>query len=276
MVSRRLFIAGIGAGLASRLARRRLQAPVLRIGYFKGTRAAPADWELGARLGVDEARRSAALFGGTLDLVSLEDASRLAGAHALIGDDNVGRFHVLARTLDHSGVLLMNVALPQDDLRGAACGSSVFHVAASEAMCRDAIRALGRGDDVDVWESHLERFGADTLNRRFTARFGRPMTSKAWASWFSVKVLWETALAIGSADPRVIGRHLAGETTEFDGHKGRPLSFRFWDHQLRQPLYVRSGVTVVEVPASSEGASTRAALDGLGTSAENTTCRLAR
>jgi hypothetical protein len=38
-------------------------------------------------------------------------------------------------------------------------------------------------------------------------------------------------------------------TTQFDGHKGAPLSFRSWDHQLRQPLYaVARDSVIAELP----------------------------
>jgi hypothetical protein len=31
--------------------------------------------------------------------------------------------------------------------------------------------------------------------------------------------------------------HLIADDTQFDGHKGAPLSFRASDHQLREPVY---------------------------------------
>ena len=119
------------------------------------------------------------------------------------------------------------------------------------------------------------RFGADTLNDRFRKRFGESMTSVAWTSWFAVKVLWEASLRMKSADAKQIAEYLTRDTTQFDGHKGRPLSFRPWDHQLRQFLYANVAGRPVDVPRSPLPETTsREFLDKLGATAATTTCHL--
>src|SRR5262249_14751921 len=125
------------------------------------------------------------------------------------------------------------------------------------------------------WDASLTRFGADTLNQRFERRFGSAMSEHAWTAWFAIKVLWESSVRLRSVDAHDIARHLSGDSTQFDGHKGRPLSFRKWDHQLRQPIYVRDASRLSETPAAtSVGESSRDVLDRLGTSARDTSCRL--
>jgi hypothetical protein len=99
-------------------------------------------------------------------------------------------------------------------------------------MSRDAM-SLARSPAkarAEAWDASLSRFGADTLNQRFSARFHEPMTSGAWSAWFAVKAIWESALRLKSADAQSIAQHLVRDTTQFDGHKGTPLSFRPWDH----------------------------------------------
>jgi ABC transporter substrate binding protein (PQQ-dependent alcohol dehydrogenase system) len=149
----------------------------------------------------------------------------------------------------------------------------MFHIAPSDAMIRDA-RARAKGATaVTAWDPALFRFGADTLNDRFRKRFEMPMTAPAWGSWFAVKVLWEASLRMKSADPRLLAEFLDRDTTQFDGHKGRPLSFRPWDHQLRQFLYARVGGKLVDVPQSATPETTsREFLDELGTKASATSC----
>ena len=102
-----------------------------------------------------------------------------------------------------------------------------------------------------AWDASLTRFGADTLNQRFRRRFGVAMAPTAWTAWFAVKVLWESALRMKSADATQIANYVMRETTRFDGHKGQPLSFRASDHQLRQPLDARTATGLVEVPSLS-------------------------
>jgi ABC-type branched-subunit amino acid transport system substrate-binding protein len=106
------------------------------------------------------------------------------------------------------------------------------------------------------------------------------MTSGAWAAWLAIKILWESALRQKSGDGSAIAEYLTRDSTQFDGHKGQPLSFRAWDHQLRQPLYVVSadaadGRRIKEVPESSDG-SLRDALDRLGSGRATSVCTFAR
>lgn len=191
---------------------------------------------------------------------------------AVIGDDDADTCAALSKAAAEHRVLFMNIGCTADALRGEGCGSFTFHVAPSVAMLRDAVSQSGRGDraSATAWDPSLARFGADSLNQRFKSDFGRPMTSEAWTGWFAVKVLWESSLRAKSSSTIAIRDYLERDTTQFDGHKGSPLSFRAWDHQLRQPLYVLeptpSGETkvVAELPVAGATESFRAALDRLG------------
>ena len=132
------------------------------------------------------------------------------------------------------------------------------------------------GGAAAAWDSRLERFGADQLNQRFRARFGEEMDSQGWVGWFAVKVLWESTLRARATLPATLLRYLGSDAAQFDGHKGRPLSFRPWDHQLRQSLYVSApGSAPVEVPRSTPGSDepSRDLLDRLGTPRNQSTCR---
>jgi hypothetical protein len=99
--------------------------------------------------------------------------------------------------------------------------------------------------------------------------------------WFGVKVLWESTLRSRSVQPVMLLRYLQGDAAQFDGHKGRPLSFRRWDHQLRQPLYVAApgspaDAPPVEVPRAAPGSeeTSRDLLDRLGTPQSRSSCRV--
>jgi hypothetical protein len=88
-----------------------------------------------------------------------------------------------------------------------------------------------------------------------------------------VKALWESALRQKSGDAKQIGDYLVRDTTQFDGHKGAPLSFRSWDHQLRQPIYVVSaGNRPTQIPELTGDDSVRDALDRLGRSTRAASC----
>jgi hypothetical protein len=235
-----------------------MRARALRIA-LRGISRTPIDQRsMGLSLGVDEATHAASLFGGVIEIVS-HDAKDVSA--------------IIASTCDTPApreVLTLNVACASDELR-RQCHAMLFHVAPSDAMRRDAV--AHRSGAASAWHASLTRFGADTLNQRFLRRYGEPMTEDAWTAWMAVKVLWESSLRTRAVNSGALAAYLSNASTQFDGHKGRPLSFRAWDHQLRQPLYVVDGERVSEMPtATASDSSTRAVLDQLGARASETSC----
>jgi hypothetical protein len=166
-----------------------------------------------------------------------------------------------------------------DGLR-VRCRPTTFHIQASAAMRRDALAAwVARGGDPDsgagvvAWSPELERYGAGQLNQRYRLRFNESMSAPSWASWMAVKVAWEAHSRTERGDPAEMAAFLASDAASFDGHRGVRLSFRSWDHQLRQPLYIaRHGIdgalrVVAQVPDAAAAGAARdsdALLDTLG------------
>lgn len=242
----------------------------------------------GVTLGVEEAARTGTLFGRAMELVAADagDAERLlreGRVSALVGGWDDESAAALAGTADAAGVLFLNAGARGDLLRGPRCVRNAFHVEASEAMYAAALAARPReaaeATEAALFHPALERFGAGQLNDRYRARFGGAgMDGAAWAGWMAVKVVWEASLRARSTEPAAIRAHLESASARFDGHKGWPLSFRPWDHQLRQPLYLLSegGARVAgEVPArgTEGGPTSQELLDGLGGDAAASTCR---
>jgi hypothetical protein len=241
---------------------------------------------MGVTLGCDEAARAGSLLGGSIDVAGRADS--VASTLALVRRD---RLSAVLCAADADAVAeigrecvsletpLFNLTATDDSLRNARCSRLTFHVCASDAMRQSALRMLpdapARGNTtIELWDDRLERFGAAQLNDRFRSRFNRPMGSSAWAGWFAVKVAWEASLRARSSDGSAIAAYLERDTTQFDGQKGVPLSFRRWDHQLRQPLYAASPSRTsepVSIPALN-AESARNQLDALGANEEATAC----
>jgi len=212
----------------------------------------------GVRLGAAEAKQTASLFGGDIDLleanagrspvvVATELLSRRQ-VQVLIGtspDDA----EALSRFAESRRILFFNIASRAQALR-RGCRRFTFHVEATDAMYANAARwpvagglTTGRDrpaplDSVVLWDLTLQRYGASQINDRYGARFGVGMDGAAWAGWVAVKIAAEAALRARSSDPSRLLAYLESPTAQFDGHKGWPLTFRTAEHQLRQPLYV--------------------------------------
>jgi hypothetical protein len=66
------------------------------------------------------------------------------------------------------------------------------------------------------------------------------MDPPAWAVYQAVKMLFEAATFGGSTAAESVLAYFAAPTTVFDLYKGIGTSFRTWDRQLRQSLYLVS------------------------------------
>lgn len=282
-LDRRAFVRTAGAlllvGSDFRFALRPRVQDALRIAFVSGRDAAAASAARGVTLGVEEAARTGQLVGRRIELVTVDSAEAAAGLRgdarvsALIGGFDDAQCEALVDFAHETGVLVMNVGCRADQWRSSACERNVFHVEASESMYADALAARGEDGEVPasaaLWHPSLERFGAAQLNDRFRARFAAEMDGAAWAGWMAVKVLWEASLRARATDSVGLRRYMESGLTEFDGHKGWPLTFRQWNHQLRQPLYLLGGPSdrlIGEVPTrrAGEESSSPAMLDLLG------------
>ena len=256
---------------------------VLRLGHVMPAAAGKdSPGALGVQLGLEEAQHAGRLFGVTVELSTDADAERLVRQcrpHVVIGgstEEDCVRLSDLAIT---EGLLFFNVGCASDVLRGAACRRNTFHITAAERMRRDALAQakVSSGDaEVLLWHESLERYGAGQLNPRFRDRFGVAMNSDAWAGWIAVKIAAETCFRGTTCSAEELLAALERPTARFDGHKGRPLSFRATDHQLRQPMYVlqRSDPSreIIEVPGRAAGMTASEQLDQLGAPAAQGAC----
>lgn len=88
------------------------------------------------------------------------------------------------------------------------------------------------------WSPVIEQWGAAQLQSRFTKTHLRAMTSRDYAAWTAMRSLGEAMNRTKSNDPETLRAYLLSERFELAGFKGRPLTFRQWNGQLRQPMSV--------------------------------------
>lgn len=110
-----------------------------------------------------------------------------------------------------------------------------------------------------LWHHDLAEDGADQLNAGYVSRFRRPLDSAGWAGWFAVTMLCDAALRGRVGGAAAVAEVLRSTEEGFTGCKGATLTFRSWDHQLRQPVYLVHPDGAV-LPALASGVD----LDALG------------
>jgi hypothetical protein len=121
---------------------------------------------------------------------------------------------------------------------------------------RHAAPKLGAGHRISAWEATLDAYGARELNARYRMTYGEPMDDSAWAVYQGVKVLYEAAFFGGSTEPDAVLAYLSSPASVFDVWKGIGTSFRPWDGQLRQSIYL------VKIDAAAQEPFTLASLVG--------------
>ncbi|MGE8316781.1 MAG: ABC transporter substrate-binding protein [Pseudomonas putida] len=86
------------------------------------------------------------------------------------------------------------------------------------------------------WHKTVETFGAAQLQKRFEAQAGRWMNDRDFAAWMAVRSIASAASKLRQAEPRALQQLLLSEQLPLDGFKGRKLSYRPWNGELRQPI----------------------------------------
>ncbi|HET8985964.1 MAG TPA: ABC transporter substrate-binding protein [Trueperaceae bacterium] len=177
---------------------------------------------------------------------------------------------VVARNIGRAGADLVVMLLPAVDqltvLAGLEAGGvdamvTGFPYPEAEtrtfyAASRAAAPVLGTGHRISSWEATLDAYGARELNARYRATYGDPMDASAWAVYQGVKMLYDSAFFGGSHDPADVVAYLGSDQAVFDVWKGIGTTFRPWDGQLRQSLYLS------KIDASIEDRFTLASLVG--------------
>jgi ABC transporter substrate binding protein (PQQ-dependent alcohol dehydrogenase system) len=124
------------------------------------------------------------------------------------------------------------------------------------------------------WDASLDQWGAIQLQDRFIRLFSRRMTALDMQAWTSVRMIGEAATRVNSSDPKSIVDYMKGPDFALGAFKGRKLTVRDWDLQLRQPILLTDGRVIVSVSPQEGFLHQFSELDTLGIDRPETKCRL--
>ncbi|WP_193371575.1 ABC transporter substrate-binding protein [Pelagibius marinus] len=124
-----------------------------------------------------------------------------------------------------------------------------------------------------AWSGAVEQWGAAQLQGRFYARTGRKMRAEDYAAWAAVRSIGEAVTRSGADEPDALRDYILSDAFELAGFKGRPLSYRQWNGQLRQPIpLVQPRALVAQAPLDGF-LHQHTELDTLGLDAPECNCR---
>ena len=123
-----------------------------------------------------------------------------------------------------------------------------------------------------TWDPASQSWGGAQLQDRFVRRFHRSMTPLDMQAWTAVRMIGEAASRVGRADAKAIMDYMKGADFAVAAYKSEKLTLRPWDWQLRQPILLSDGRTVVSVSPQKGFLHQVTELDTLGYDRPENTC----
>lgn len=101
-----------------------------------------------------------------------------------------------------------------------------------------------QGLTATAWHRVVEQWGAAQLQSRFDKQAERWMTDRDYAAWAAVRAIGEAIASqpattfpdLAQKNPQPLQAYMLSDQFQLAGFKGRKLTFRNWNGQLRQPI----------------------------------------
>ncbi len=125
-----------------------------------------------------------------------------------------------------------------------------------------------------TWDPNSESWGGTQLQDRFMRAAHRTMSPLDMQAWVACRMVGEAASRSRSTDPAAIMQDMRKPGFGVAAYKGQTLTLRDWDWQLRQPILLADGRTVVSISPQAGFLHQVTALDTLGIDRPETQCKL--
>ena len=123
-----------------------------------------------------------------------------------------------------------------------------------------------------AWAPIVEQWGAAQLQSRFERLAGRGMTGRDYAAWAAVRSVGEAVTRTGEGSAEAVRAYLLSDAFELAGFKGRPMTFRPWNGQLRQPIPLVHSRALAALAPVEGYLHQRTELDTLGADRPESAC----
>lgn len=123
------------------------------------------------------------------------------------------------------------------------------------------------------WHAALEQWGATQFQNRFLRLAKRPMRGLDYDVWVAVRTVGEAATRTRSATPKTLIAYLKSDKFDLAAFKGRKLTYRSWNGQLRQPILLGTAKLPVTVSPQPGFLHQFSELDTLGVDRQESACQ---
>jgi ABC transporter substrate binding protein (PQQ-dependent alcohol dehydrogenase system) len=169
---------------------------------------------------------------------------------------------------------LLTQSAPTYDVLVAADESDVFAVYLPFRTW-DARPVAGSAGLVPTsWDASFDQWGAVQMQNRFIKSFSRRMSARDMQAWTAGRMIGEALSRTRATDSQTVLDYLRSPTFALAAFKGQKLTLRDWNQQLRQPILLADGRTVVSVSPQEAFLHQVSELDTLGVDRPESKCRL--
>lgn len=123
-----------------------------------------------------------------------------------------------------------------------------------------------------TFHSNHEAWGATQFQRRFEAVSGRLVQEIDYQTWLALRVIGEAVIRTNAADAVSLRDYILGDAFELAAFKGRKVTFRDWNGQMRQPILLTDSKITISVSPQEGYLHQRSTLDTLGLDEPESAC----
>ena len=123
------------------------------------------------------------------------------------------------------------------------------------------------------WHPALEQWGASQFQNRFVRLANRSMRPLDYNVWVAIRSIGEAAARTRATRADALIAYLRSEEFELAAFKGRKLSYRSWNGQLRQPILLGTPKLTVTVSPQPGFLHQTSELDTLGPDKPESVCK---
>ncbi len=124
-----------------------------------------------------------------------------------------------------------------------------------------------------TWHPASELWGATQFQNRFQRLAGRTMSEIDYAAWMAVRSIGEAATRANSADSKTLIDYMLSQKFELAAFKGQKLTYRPWNAQIREPIFVATPKIHVSVSPQPGFLHKVTVLDTMGIDKPETKCK---
>ncbi len=110
-----------------------------------------------------------------------------------------------------------------------------------------------QGLQATAWDKSYTESGAMHLQNAIPRLANRAPVERDYTAWLAFRALADSAMKSGKTTPQEVKAYLLSDDFKLEGFKGQAMSFRTWDHQMRQPVILGGGTRVPVTTSPQEG-----------------------